>query len=350
MPRVSIRSRFHRLSYICTILLLAVIFLSIGACTSEKPGPQISGQTMGTTYSIQWSDDKNISLEKLEHDINLRLEQINQLMSTYISDSQLSEFNQSRDTGWHAVDKELAAVVTTALDICQKSDGAFDITIGPLVNLWGFGANEVNFQFPSKTEINIAKRSIGCQHLETRLSPPAINKKLATLYVDLSAIAKGYAVDEVANILNGYQIQNYMVEIGGEVKAKGIASHGDHWRIGIETPHVNRGSIVDVISLNNISVATSGDYRNFFEHNGERFSHTIDPKTGYPIKHKLSSVTILHHSATLADAWATAFMVMGANKSLEIAKTNGLTGLLIRRYGEEYEKTTFGEMGEYLTN
>lgn len=342
-------SHYFHINYILfRICFLFACLTILNACSSEKPGPQLSGITMGTSYSIQWSDDASISIESLEQDISTRLEQINKLMSTYITNSQLSEFNQSRDTGWHAVDTELATIVKLALSICHKSDGAFDITVGPLVNLWGFGASETSFQFPTNTEIDIALRSIGCEHLQARLSPPAINKNVATLYVDLSAIAKGYAVDELANILDRYNLQNYMVEIGGEVKAKGIAPHGSFWRIGIETPHIIRGSIVDVISLDNIAVATSGDYRNFFEHQGKRYSHTIDPKTGYPIEDELASVTVLNNSSALADAWATAFMVLGANKSLKVAKEHELSGLLITRHGDDYKTTSFGEMASYL--
>jgi len=336
---MSYDKHFFRIYFLFTCLII------LNACSSEKPGPQISGITMGTTYSLQWSDDTSIGLESLQQDITTRLEQINQLMSTYLPNSQLSEFNQSRDIGWHAVDIELASVVKSALDICQKSEGAFDITVGPLVNLWGFGASEANFKFPTETEIDIALCSIGCQHLKVRLSPPAINKKVPTWYVDFSAIAKGYAVDQLATILDKYKLQHYMVEIGGEIKAKGVAPHGDSWRIGIETPHKLRGSIVDVISLDNIAVATSGDYRNFFEHQDQRYSHTINPKTGYPIKHELASVTILNESTAEADAWATAFMVLGANKSIQIADELQLSGLLITRHGDDYKKTTFGKMG-----
>jgi thiamine biosynthesis lipoprotein len=338
---------FHRLYYF--ILLLSSVLI-VSACSDKPTGPQIIGSTMGTSYSIQWSDSSaKVSKEAISHEVALRLEEINALMSTYIPSSQLSQFNQSRDIGWHAVDVELASLIQQALTICQQSAGAFDITVGPLVNLWGFGANDASFQFPSTTEIDITMRSIGCQHIDTRLTPPAINKKLADIYVDLSAIAKGYAVDELAKILDAHQLKHYMVEIGGEVKAKGIAPHGSPWRIGIETPHPQRGSIEGVISLSNFAVATSGDYRNYFEHEGQRYSHTIDPITGYPIKHQLASVTILNESTAIADAWATAFMVLGANKSLKLAKTLNLSGLLITRHGTTYETTRFGEMSHHIS-
>lgn len=304
---------------------------------------------MGTSYSVQWSDTStSISTSELKDLIELRLGRINSLMSTYIPNSQLSDFNQSRETGWHAVDSELAQLIELALSISKKSDGAFDITVGPLVNLWGFGPSETTFTFPTESEINIAKRSIGYQHLDVRIDPPALNKKVVNLYVDLSAIAKGYAVDELAQILNDNNILNYMVEIGGEVKGKGIAPHGNPWRIGIETPKFERGKIEKIISLQNVGVATSGDYRNFIEHEGKRYSHTIDPRNGYPVNHNLGSVTVLHQSTAIADAWATAFMVLGPKKSYRLATDYNLSGVLITREGSDYTSTTFGEMHSYL--
>ena len=327
-------------------LCIASLLIS---CSSEQTGPQIIGNTMGTSYSVQWSDASiSITTSELKDIIEQRLNRINSLMSTYIPNSQLSEFNQSPETGWHAVDSELAQLIELALSISKKSNGAFDITIGPLVNLWGFGPSDTTFTFPTDTEIDIAKRSIGYQHLEVRIDPPALNKKVSDLYVDLSAIAKGYAVDEVAKILDGNHIHNYMVEIGGEVKGKGVAPHGNPWRIGIETPNFERGKIEKIISLHDIGVATSGDYRNFIEHEDKRYSHTIDPRSGYPVRHNLGSVTVLHHSTAIADAWATAFMVLGPKKSYQLSTDNKLSGVLITREGNDYTSTIFGEMQSYL--
>ncbi len=325
------------------------IFLA--SCNSTQNAPQINGQTMGTSYSVQWTDSSiSVPTSELKDLIQQRLDRINSLMSTYIPNSQLSGFNQSRETGWHAVDPELAQLVKLALSISQLSDGAFDITVGPLVNLWGFGPTDTNFTFPTDIEINITNRSIGYQYLQVRLDPPALNKNIVDLYVDLSAIAKGYAVDEISKILDDHNVLNYMVEIGGEVKGKGLAPHGNPWRIGIETPNFTRGNIEKIISLQNIGVATSGDYRNFIEHEGKRYSHTIDPRNGYPVSHNLGSVTVLHESTAVADAWATAFMVLGPEKSYQLAKINSLSGVLITRGNEKYTSTVFGDMQSYLAN
>ena len=340
-------AKLRKLSFILIALSSALLLIS---CGPKQTGPQISGETMGTSYSIQWSDASiPIATSELKNLIEQRLVHINSLLSTYIADSQLSKFNQSREQGWHEVDLELAQLVAIALSISHQSDGAFDITVGPLVNLWGFGASNASFSFPTDSEITIAKRSIGYQHLAVRLDLPALNKKVADLYVDLSAIAKGYAVDAVAQILEDNNILNYMVEIGGEVKGHGIAPHGNPWRIGIETPNFQRGNIEQIVSLKNVSVATSGDYRNFIEHQGKRYSHTIDPHSGYPVSHNLGSATVIHQSTAIADAWATAFMVLGAEKSYLLSQENHLSGVLITRDGTNYTSTVFGEMQSYLT-
>jgi len=328
-------------------LTLLFVFSLISACSIDQQAPQILGNTMGTTYSVQWHP-QNISASELKQTIETRLIAINQVMSTYDAQSQLSQFNASRETGWHAVDTSLAAIVLQAQDITQKSLGAFDISVGPLVNLWGFGPDQTEFGFPTPTEINIAMRSVGSQYLQARLQPPALNKNIKDLYVDLSAIAKGYGVDEIARIMDQAGVENYMVEVGGEVKCKGVGYHGDAWRIGIEAPNMLRGEVEQILSLDNIAVATSGDYRNFFEHEGQTYSHTIHPHTGYPVQHNLGSVTVAHESAAIADAWATALLVLGPTQALEVAAQQGLAVLLITREQKGYKTTVNSYMRDYL--
>lgn len=331
------------------LTLGSLLALSLSACSPETSEPQLTGLTMGTSYSVQWRElPASVEVSKLKENIESRLEELNDLMSTYTPHSQLSGFNRSRETGWHAVEPGLAELTALALEVSRQSQGAFDVTVGPLVNIWGFGPDETEFSFPTETEINIAKRSVGYQHLQARLESAALNKKIVDLYVDLSAIAKGYAVDEVAKILNSENIQHYMVEIGGEVKGKGIAPHGDSWRIGIETPQTQRGNIEAVLSLNNIGVATSGDYRNSFEHEGVTYSHTINPKTGRPVKHNLASVTVMHESVAVADAWATAFMVLGPKAAYKIAQQKQFAVFLITKEGDQYKTTASDKMKKYL--
>ena len=331
-------------------LFLLSCLLLLSACSQQDDDIKILGQTMGTSYSVQLTElPEGKSKTTIKQKIEKRLQNINALMSTYDKHSQLSQFNQSRETGWHAVDKELAEIVALSLQISEQSHGAFDVTVGPLVNLWGFGPSETEFTLPDETEINIAMRSIGYKNLQARLDPPALNKNIVDLYVDLSAIAKGYAVDQVANILDSYSIQDYMVEIGGEVKGKGMAPHGDYWRIGVETPEFQRGNIEEIISLKNIAVATSGDYRNYIEHDGKHFPHTIDPRTGVPVEHTLGSVTVLNDSAAIADAWATAFMVLGPKQTFQLSTQLNVPALLITREGNQYNSTFNAAIKPFLS-
>ncbi len=332
-------------------LFLLVLLLLSNACSQQATDSKILGSTMGTSYSVQFTElPEDQTKDELKIIIEQRLEKINAVMSTYDKHSQLSEFNHSRETGWHAADKELAELVLLSLQISEQSYGAFDVTVGPLVNLWGFGPSDVEITLPTETEVSIANRSIGYTHLHARLDPPALNKQLVDLYVDLSAIAKGYAVDEIAKILDAREIENYMVEIGGEVKGKGFAPHGDYWRIGVETPKFQRGNIEEIIALKNIAVATSGDYRNYVEHDGQQFSHTIDPRSGYPVKHNLGSVTVLHESTAVADAWATAFLVMGADEAFQRSEQLNIPVLLITRNGNQFESTFNSAMKPFLSN
>ena len=337
----SLPLKFSRLlSYLCCATLLL-------ACSPKDQQSSLTGFTMGTTYSIQFIA-QDIDENKLQTDIELRLEHINNLMSTYIPASELSRFNQINHSDWFDVNLELVSLVAHAQSISDTSNGAFDITVGPLVNLWGFGPHDAEFSLPSEQEIHISKQNVGYQNLQFRIDPPALKKTQTRLYVDLSAIAKGYAVDEIAKILDTFNIDHYMVEIGGEVKGKGLASHGEPWRIGIETPATQRGNIEAILSLENIGIATSGDYRNFVVHQGRTYSHTLDPRTGYPVDHSLASVTVLHESVATADAWATAFMVLGAEQAYEMAQKDQLAVLLITREDAGYKITASDKMKNYI--
>ena len=332
-------------------LFLLILVFSLLSCSSSDQDEFISGFTMGTTYNIQWvsSDDSNeIDSEKLQQQIDTRLDEISQLMSTYDNTSQLSKVNQSYKAGWHNVDDELAMLIGASLKICKQSQGAFDITTGPLITLWGFGSSNTSFSPPSETELDIVNRNIGCQYLSVRAEPAAIFKKYPDMMVDLSAIAKGYAVDQLAEILDNYGINNYLAEIGGELKAKGRAPHGELWRIGIEPPNLGRAEVKDIIILNNVAVATSGNYRNYFEHEGNYYSHIIDPRTSMPIQHKLSSVTVIHENAAIADAWATALLVLGPNDALTTANKYGLAIYMITEEANDIKSTYNKRMEDYI--
>jgi len=303
--------------------LLAVLltgWLYASYQNSDKKLLHLTGSTMGTTYMVKLVPTVLDHEPKLlQAEIDQLLSIINKKMSTYDKTSELSRFNQKKTTDWVEVSKDLAQVVQEALNISQLSSGAFDITIGPMVNLWGFGPQNKSRTIPSTETIKNELDRVGHEHLHVRTSPPAIKKDRDDIYVDLSAIAKGYAIDEISNFLESRGISNYMVEIGGELRAQGKNINGVPWRIAIEKPDPYQRAIEIVIQVMDKGVATSGDYRNFFEKDGIRYSHVIDPNTGNPVRHKLVSVTVIHDSAMIADALATALLVMGVQKGYEFA-------------------------------
>lgn len=314
------------------------------ACHRPAELWQFTGTTMGTTYSIKVVHDRQLaaqlSQDSLANGIEHCLVQVNQRMSTYQEDSEISRFNRYRGSDWFPVSDALMQVLTTAITISKKSHGAFDITVGPLVNLWGFGPEYRPTLIPTEAEIQERKAQVGYDKLSIQQNPPAVKKSFPALYCDLSAIAKGFGVDQVASYLDSLAVENYMVEIGGEITVKGRNHHGKLWQIGIATPDTSF-AINKVIGLTNVSVATSGDYRNYFEFNDRRYSHTIDPATGRPITHKLASVTIIQPNCMLADAWATAIDVLGPEKGYALARSEELPALLIVREVSQFvEKMT----------
>lgn len=292
---------------------------------------------MGTTWSVQIvAPPPTLDIAELRGDIARLLDDVNGLMSTYRDDSQLSRFNAAASTDWVSVSQELAAVVAEAHAVSAATGGAFDVTIGPLVNLWGFGPEVKADQLPGPSEIAAALSRTGYRFLDVRLDPPALRKTRSDLYVDLSAIAKGYGVDRIAALLRDRGLADALVDIGGELRGLGTNARAEPWRIAVERPEAGARRVFRVVPLRGLGMATSGDYRNFFELDGVRYSHTIDPKTGRPVEHRLASVTVLGESAMSADAWATALLVLGPDDGLALAESRGLAALLIEHDGDGF--------------
>ena len=303
---------------------------------------------MGTGYSVKLVDlPPEIDPQTLQGALDRLLEQVNAAMSTYRADSELSRFNQNQSTDWVEASPQLLGVLQEAQQISRLSDGAFDISVGPLVNLWGFGPGARREQAPSPSEIQAAQARVGYQLLDLRADPPALRKTRPDLYLDLSAIAKGYAVDLLAAYLDSRGLANYLVEIGGEVWGRGHNRHGRPWRIAIEKPDPGSRSVHDVVQLDGQGIATSGDYRNFFEQGGRRYSHSIDPASGHPVEHDLASVTVLAPSVMRADALATALLVLGPERGLALAEHQGLAALFIIREGEGFSAVATPEFERY---
>ena len=248
-----------------TLHYLRLLVLSAGllitACSNQSPIVKtLTGSTMGTSYNIKLVITEDIDTDKLQQNIQVILDNIENQMSTYKSTSNLSTFNASQAQQWFTVPEEITYVAQLGLEISHMTDGAFDMTIGPAINLWNFGPDPRTAQIPSTSELEAVKDKIGYQHIKVSTDPPSLYKSVDA-YLDLSAIAKGFAVDQVADWLNGQDIANYLIEVGGELKARGVKPDGSSWRIAIESPLVGGREIQKIINIEDASVATSGDYR-----------------------------------------------------------------------------------------
>lgn len=333
----------------CFLLILCLVLMSCDTGQDDDHLITLTGFTMGTTYTIKINEPHlTIDIPKIKTGIDDILTAINKQMSTYQNDSELSRINQARTTDWIDITDDLYTVISRAINTSILSQGAFDITVGPVVNLWGFGPDPKPEQVPDEQLIQSALLNIGYQHLHLRVSPPALKKDREEIYIDLSGIAPGFAVDKLAAYLEQYAIQNYMVELGGEIKAKGKNPQGIPWQIGIEKPVFNQRSIQRIISLDNIGLGTSGDYRNYFEEDGIHYSHIIDPKTGKPTTHTLASVTVLHPSTMVADAMAVALFVMGQESGMQLAQKENLAAFFIIREEEGFNEEMTDTFKKYI--
>lgn len=315
----------------------------------EKPIEQIhlSGPTMGTTYNIKYiTAQGQPSAELLQKEIDRLLEQVNDQMSTYRKDSELSLFNQSDASAAFEVSPQTATVVKEALRLNGLTLGALDVTVGPLVNLWGFGPEGRPEIVPTDAELSERRAITGIHHLTVEGN--MLRKDIPNLYVDLSTIAKGWGVDVVADYIQSQGILNYMVEVGGEMRLKGVNREGVAWRIAIEKPSVEERAIQEIIEPGDMAIATSGDYRNYFEHDGVRYSHIIDPKTGKPINNKVVSVTVLDKSSMTADGLATGLMVLGDVQGMKVAEENNIPVLMIVKTDDGYQELASSAYQRYM--
>lgn len=332
------------LRYIWLALVGLAFFVS---CSHAPQQLAVSGETMGTTYHIRYvSANPRHDTEEVKSRVDTLLAQINGQMSTYDPESELSRFNQRQSTEPLVVSRALEEVVRRALEIAEETNGVLDVTVGPLVNLWSFGPQQRPERVPTVAELKAAQAQTGYHHLV--VENHQLQKRIPELYVDLSTIAKGYGVDRVARLLEGMEIQNYLVEIGGEMRMKGAKPGNQPWRIAIERPDNTQRAAQRIIEPGNNAVATSGDYRNYFEQDGVRYSHIIDPNTGYPIQHNLVSVTVVTSTSMDADAYATALTVMGPERALAFAEEKQLAVLLITRENDAFKEYTSTAFLPYL--
>lgn len=324
------------------LLSLALFSLFLTACEKAPEQITLTGKTMGTTYSVKYIDDGKVANLPKSSDIQAELDSllktVNNEMSTYQKDSQISLFNQMKEVDKpFAISADFARVVQEAIRLNGITEQALDVTVGPLVNLWGFGPDKRLNKSPSEEQIQEKAAAVGIEKLV--LDNQQLSKKSPDLYLDLSSIAKGFGVDKLAEYLEKLGIEHYLVEIGGELRGKGKNLQGQAWRIAIEQPALAQGVATQIIvPLDNLAMATSGDYRNYFEdEQGNRFSHIIDPKQLRPINHNLASITVFAPMTMTADGLSTGLFVLGADKALEIAEKENLAIFMIIKNGQHFE-------------
>ena len=330
-------------------VLAAVLSLLLGSCAApldkdHNPRDTFRGATMGTTYSVTVAGEPlaDEATEDLHDTISQRLSSLDAMMSTYDPASEVSRFNASTSNDWFPVSPDTATVFQYAREVSEATAGAFDVTVGPLVDLWGFGPSGPSASPPSDDSIARLLTTIGFAKIDVDAARPAIRKSTPDVHSDLSGVAKGYAVDQVAELLDTAGHSAYLIEIGGEVRARGHRASGEPWRVGIERPSDGPSSIQRVVELTDAALATSGDYRNYFEQDGVRISHTIDPRTGRPVSHALASVSVIDPLCVRADALATALEVLGPDEAYTLASEEQWAALLIVRdeSGRYHERLT----------
>ena len=307
--------------------------LALGACSPGPSPEQFNGHTMGTTYSVTVaSHPQAVRREAIQSVIDGVLDEVNRSLSTYDPRSEISRFNANATTDPVVVSPSLRAVAAIAGEVSAATGGAFDITVGPLVQAWGFGVDSPALEkIPSQDTINRLEADVGFARLELVPDGRSLRKTVPGLRLDVNGIAPGYAVDLIAERFDALGVHDYLVELGGEVRARGSSPAGRPWRVAVEAPLSGERKPYALVELDGLAVSTSGDYRDFRELNGRRLSHTIDPRTGAPVANGLASVSVVHRSAAFADAYATALMVLGPDAGMALAGRLGLAALFIER-------------------
>lgn len=332
-------SRFMRVA----MLVAALSAVGCDSSPDATPVPSsalrvLDGKTMGTFWRVSVVGIDAARAEKLRNRIQAQLDADDRLLSTYKNDSALMRFNRSTSLTPWPVSEALADIVTTSLRIGAKTDGAMDITVGPLVNLWGFGPDKQPVQIPTQAQIDAAKAKTGLSHLTVinQARRQYLQKDLPDLYVDLSTVGEGYAADHLARLMEQEGITRYLVSVGGALNSRGMNAQGQPWRVAVQKPTDRENAVQAIVDINGHGISTSGSYRNYYELDGKRLSHVIDPQTGRPIEHNLVSVTVIAPTALEADGWDTGLMVLGAEKAKEVVRREGLAVLMITREGERF--------------
>lgn len=318
-------------------LRLTCLGFLLSACAAcEHGGPTVlryAGSTMGTSYEVlvetSGAEGDSVRLGRL---VEGELAAVNRVMSTYDPESDVSRFGRLDSTEPMRVDPSLLEILSAALLVSERSGGAFDPTVGPLVDAWGFGP--VDVPTPDSTQVEALRRLVGYAYLRPNLAAGTLAKELPGVRIDLSGVAKGYAAERVARAVVASGYRSALVDVGGEVSALGSHVDGRPWRLALEGPGESAPRAVGTVDLVDESVATSGDFRNYYEDRGVVYAHIIDPRTGFPIRFRGFSVSVVHESGAMADAWATALTVLGPDEGYALAEREGLAALFAWRTPE----------------
>lgn len=335
--RITRKSRYQLLAAFSLVAAILVL-TGLAGCERKMQMHQWSGQTMGTFYRITLvpspGPQPNHRTSELRVQVDALLRDINRSMSTYQSDSEISNFNSLDSESCLLISSDFAYVLAEALTIAQASEGAFNPLVAPLVNRWGFGPIAQVSRLPTDAEVKSLMALTHLDNISLTDTSDQLCKLNSRAQLDLSAIAKGYAVDRIASLFTEQGYSDYLVDVGGELRVSGLNPEGDRWRLAIEQPITQAAAtpgIHEVVHVTDHAIATSGDYRNFFEHEAQHYSHTINPLTGYPAQHNLVSVTVIAKHAATADAWATALLAAGPEQARYLAVKHGLAVYLIER-------------------
>ncbi|EMH4162717.1 FAD:protein FMN transferase ApbE [Pluralibacter gergoviae] len=336
----------------------AAAILFIAGCDGENSsdaGGQnlvLEGKTMGTSWRVSAAGVDPARAGALRQKIQAQLDADDMQLSTWKTDSALMRFNRSTSIAPWPVPEAMADIVTQALRIGKKTGGAMDITVGPLVNLWGFGPDKQPLKTPSAAQIAAAKARTGLQHLSVinKSGSQYLQKNLPNLYVDLSTVGEGYAADHLAQLMSQEGISRYLVSVGGALVSRGTSGRDAPWRVAIQKPTDRENAVQAVVDINGHGISTSGSYRNYYELDGRRISHVIDPRTGAPIQHNLVSVTVIAPTALEADGWDTGLMVLGLEKAKEVVQQQGLAVYMIYKQGDTFRSWMSPQFTPFLVN
>lgn len=306
---------------------------------------------MGTSWRVSIIDVGEDRLPALQQKIQAQVDADDYLLSSWKNDSAVMQFNQAVTTAPWPVSPELADIVTLSLRIGARTHGAMDITLGPLVNLWGFGPGTPPLQTPDPHQIATAKARIGLQHLQVinHADGQYLQKDIADLFIDLSTVGEGYAADHLARLMEQEGISRYLVSVGGALVSRGMNAQGVPWRVAIQKPTDQENAVQAIVDINGHGISTSGSYRNYYELDGKRISHIIDPRTGYPIDHHLVSVTVIAPTALEADGWDTGLMVLGPEKAQQVALEQGLAVYMIIKEGNGFTRWMSPQFHTFLS-